>query len=106
MSEENENNGEDYSYLDEMFATHEQGRFGKVKKDEESSDTELNEGSTENAEGTLSAIIGTLEKNNNRDKKQNDMLSMGKGIMSHYKKEKSFSPDQAKWIFNMSKMFK
>ena len=31
-----------------------------------------------------------------------DVYKMASGIDDHYKKEKSFSPDQAKWIYNTS----
>lgn len=64
----------------------------------------LKENSTENAKKTLDAIIGTLNKSDSPDK---DMVKMANGIMDYYKKNGSFSPDQAKWIFNTSKaMFK
>ena len=62
--------------------------------------------STKNAKGTLDAIVGTLSKNKDLDKQGKSMLKMGKGMQDWYKKHKSFSPDQAKWIFKMSKMFK
>lgn len=64
----------------------------------------IEEGSTENAAGTLKAIIGTLKKRD--DDKAKDMLKMAMGIEKHFKDEGSFSPDQASWIFKMSKMFK
>lgn len=60
------------------------------------------ESSTDNAKGTLQAIIGTLKKFGG-DAKSKDMLKMANGIMDHFKKEGSFSPDQAKWIWNTSK---
>lgn len=60
----------------------------------------LAENSTDNAKKTLDAILGTLKKADSPDK---DMLKMANGIMDYYKKEKSFSPDQAKWIYNTSK---
>jgi len=66
----------------------------------------LNEGSAEDAKGTLDAIVGSLEKNDKLDDKQKEMLKMGKGMQDHFKKEGSFSPAQASWIFKMSKMFK
>jgi hypothetical protein len=62
------------------------------------------EGSTENAYGTLKAIIGTLKGRNDATGK--DMFKMATGMQDYYQKNKSFSPDQAKWIFKMSKMFK
>jgi len=64
---------------------------------------QLCEGSTEDAKGALEAIIGSLKKNDNLEKDGKEMLKMAQGIMDYYKKEKSFSPDQAKWIFNTSK---
>ena len=60
----------------------------------------LYEGSTENAAKTLDAIIGFLSKGTNAT--GDKIMKMGKGIKDHYKKEGSFSPDQAKWIFNTS----
>lgn len=61
----------------------------------------LFESSTDDAKGTLNAIIGTLEKSESDESKE--MLKMAKGIMDYYNKNKSFSPDQAKWIYNTSK---
>lgn len=56
-----------------------------------------------NALGSLKAIIGALEKGD----KGNDILKMAKGIKKHFDKEKSFSPDQAEWIWKTSTaMFK
>ncbi len=64
------------------------------------------EGSTEDALGTLKAIIGSLEKQD-ASKDRDEMLKMGKGLMDYYNKEKSFAPKQAEWIANTSKaMFK
>jgi hypothetical protein len=57
----------------------------------------LEEGSTENAAKSLEAILGMF-----KDKHDNDIYKMGKGIQDHYKKEGSFSPDQAKWIWKTS----
>lgn len=66
--------------------------------------TELS--SAEAAFETLKAIIGTLRKQK-LGAKGKDMLKMAQGIRDFYGKEKSFSPDQAKWIFNTSTaMFK
>ena len=63
------------------------------------------ENATDNAKGTLEAIIKSLGTPTEDQGK--DMLKMAKGMMDYYNKEKSFSPDQAKWIFNTSKaMFK
>ena len=71
----------------------------KLKLETVDESTELDEGSTEDAAGALKAIIGSLEKGDG----DNDMLKMAKGIMDYYKKNKSFAPDQAKWIANTSK---
>lgn len=79
---------------------------GTVTKENDEDPTDesvdLDEGSTEDAEKTLKAIIGFLTKNG-EGKDAKEMLTMAKGIMDHKKKEGSFSPDQAKWIFNTSK---
>ena len=64
----------------------------------------MDEGATENALGTLKAILKALK--GRTDATGKDMFKMGTGMMDYYSKEKSFSPDQAKWIFKMSKMFK
>ena len=64
-------------------------------------DSYLNENSTDNAAKTLDAIIGALSKGTNAS--GNKILKMAKDIKSYYKKEGSFSPDQAKWIYNTSK---
>ena len=66
-------------------------------------DMYLNENSTDNAKETLKAIIGTLKKREkNGDVKE--MLKMANGIMDYFDKKKSFSPEQAKWIFKTSKV--
>jgi hypothetical protein len=57
----------------------------------------LIEGATENALKSLQAILGMF-----KGKHDNDIYKMGSGIMDYYKKEKSFSPDQAKWIWKTS----
>ena len=57
----------------------------------------LEETSTEDAAKSLQAILGMF-----KDKKDNDIYKMGKGIQDYYKKNKSFSPDQAKWIWKTS----
>jgi hypothetical protein len=57
----------------------------------------LEEGSTENAAKSLSAILGMF-----KGKHDNDIYKMGKGIQDYYKKEGSFAPDQAKWIWKTS----
>lgn len=58
----------------------------------------MNEDSTEDAKKTLSAIINAL-----KDDKDNDILKQAKGTMESYKKNKGFSVEQAKWIYNTSK---
>ena len=64
---------------------------------------DLSEGdSTKNALGTLKAIL-----NATKDDKNNDIFKMATGMKKYYDKEKSFSPDQAKWIWKTSvAMFK
>jgi hypothetical protein len=76
----------------------------KNARDAHKAAAKLTEGSTENALGTLKAIIGSLKGRNDATGK--DMFKMAVGIKDYYDKEKSFSPDQASWIFKMSKMFK
>jgi len=62
----------------------------------------MTESSTEDAAKALEAILGSL-----KDDTKNDIYKMGKGIMDYYKKNGSFSPDQASWIYKTSKgMFK
>jgi hypothetical protein len=63
--------------------------------------TWLNENSTEDAAETLDAIIGTLKDADSDDSKE--ILDMANGIKDYYKKNGSFSPGQAKWIYNTSK---
>jgi hypothetical protein len=58
--------------------------------------------SAEEAKGALDAIVSTLSKNNDLDKEGKEILKMAKGMQDYYKKEKSFSPDQARWIFKVS----
>lgn len=64
----------------------------------------LNENSTDDAAGTLKAVIGALKKRDELDDKTKEVLKTAEGIMDYYKKEGSFSPGQAKAIFNMSKL--
>ena len=67
----------------------------------------INEGSAEDAKGALDAVVATLSKNKDLDKEGKEILKMGKGMQDHFKKEGSFSPDQANWIYKVSKgMFK
>ena len=62
----------------------------------------LIESATDNAKKSLDAIIGVLAKGDNAE-----MKKMAKGINDYFKKEGSFSPDQAKWIWKTSvAMFK
>ena len=51
--------------------------------------------STDNAEKSLANLIKRYKDNGDSDR-----LEMAQGIMDHFKKEGSFSPDQAKWIAN------
>jgi hypothetical protein len=57
----------------------------------------LEEGSTEDAAGTLRAILGMF-----KDHHDNDIYKMGKGIQDYYKREGSFAPKHAKWIWKTS----
>ena len=62
-----------------------------------------------NGEGTVwysghGAVIGALKKRDELDDKTKEVLKTAEGIMDYYKKEGSFSPGQAKAIFNMSKL--
>jgi hypothetical protein len=66
----------------------------------------INEGSAEDAKETLDAIVSTLSKNKDLNKEGKEILTMAKGMVKHFNKEKSFSPDQAEWIYKVSKMFK
>jgi hypothetical protein len=59
------------------------------------------ENSTEDAKGTLEAIIATLKKSDGGESKE--MLDFATGIMDYYKKEGSFSPKQSQWIYKTSK---
>lgn len=58
----------------------------------------INEGSTEDAAKSLSAIINAL-----KDDKENEILKMAKDMKAYYDKEGSFSPKQAEWIYKTSK---
>jgi len=61
----------------------------------------LFEDATANAKGTLKAIIGATKK------KGGDIHKMAVGMKRSCDKNKGFSKDQAKWIYNTSKgMFK
>lgn len=63
----------------------------------------LNEDSTDDAKGTLDAIIGFLKKQDSLDKDGEEMLKMANGFKDYFDKEGSFSPKQASWIFKTSK---
>jgi hypothetical protein len=75
-----------------------------VKKFDKIVESILKEDSTKDAHGTLKAVIGALKKRDNLDDKGKEVLKTAEGIMDYYNKNKSFSPDQAKAIFNMSKI--
>jgi hypothetical protein len=61
----------------------------------------INEDSTEDAKKTLEAIIGALKKAEGKD--ATEMKTQADGTMEYFKKNGSFSPAQAKWIYNTSK---
>ena len=62
----------------------------------------LAEDATEDAKKTLDAIIGSL-----KDDTGNEVYKMAVSVKKSYEKNKGFSKDQAKWIYNTSKsMFK
>ncbi len=63
---------------------------------EDREEDQLFEGSTEKAKGTLDAIVGATKK------KGGDIYKMGVGMKKSFAKNKGFSPDQAKWIYNTS----
>lgn len=63
----------------------------------------LKENATEDAKKTLTAIIGYLKKQKPGNDDTKEMLKMADGIMDYYKKEGSFSPKHAQWIYNTSK---
>jgi hypothetical protein len=66
--------------------------------------TGVNEDSTDDAKKTLQAIIGSLKKaGKDAGKDSQEMLTQAEGTMDYYKKNGSFSPGQAKWIYNTSK---
>ena len=71
----------------------------------DSLDEDINENSTQDAKKTLDAILGFLDDKDKLTDKEEEIRDMGIGMMDYYEKEKSFSPDQAKWIYNTSKAF-
>lgn len=58
----------------------------------------LAEDSTADAKKTLDAIAGATKE------KGGDIHKMAQGMLASYKKNKGFSKDQAKWIYNTSQM--
>lgn len=61
----------------------------------------FDEGSKEDALGSLKAIIGFLDK---QDKPNKSMVKMAKGIKDYTdKNDGSMSPDQARWVWQTSK---
>lgn len=66
----------------------------------------LEEGSTENCLATLKANIKFYEKMEDKDDKAREVLDTMKGILDYYEKEGSFSPGQAKAVFNTSEGIK
>lgn len=69
----------------------------------------LNEDATEKAYKTLQAIISSLENSIKKRKekksdvyKENGAYKMAVDINKFYNKNKSFSKDQAQWIYKMS----
>jgi hypothetical protein len=58
----------------------------------------LDEDSTEDAKKTLDAIVGATKE------KGGDIHKMAVGMKKSYEKNKGFSKDQAKWIYNTSQM--
>lgn len=65
----------------------------------------IEEDSTKDAKETLDAILGFLNDKDKLTDKEEEIRDMGVGMMDFYSKKKSFSPDQAKWIYNTSKAF-
>lgn len=62
--------------------------------------------STKNCLATLKANIKFYEKMEDKDNKAKEVLDTMKGILDHYEKEGSFSPAQAKAVFNTSEGIK
>jgi hypothetical protein len=61
-------------------------------------DKMLLEDATKKAHGTLKAIMNMF-----KDKEDNEIYKMAKGMEKSYEKNKGFSKDQAKWIYNTAK---
>jgi len=66
----------------------------------------VDENSTDDAAATAKAAIGQLEKREDLDAAGKEILTKLKGMMDYYKKEGSFSPAQAKAIYNISQGLK
>lgn len=66
----------------------------------------LSEDSTEDCLKTLKANISFYEKQEDPDDKTKEVLDTMKGILDYYEKEGSFSPAQAKAVFNTSQGIK
>lgn len=65
--------------------------------------SKLDENSTEDCLNTLKACIAFYEDQENLDDTGKDVLKTLNGILSYYDKEGSFTPGQAKAVFNISK---
>lgn len=63
---------------------------------------ELNEDSTDNAKATLKSIIGMIAKRLKADPDSKFNKDVDK-MANSMNKQDSFSPDQAKWIYNTYK---
>jgi thioredoxin-like negative regulator of GroEL len=63
----------------------------------------INENSTDDAEGALTAILRDTRKSKND--KAKEILKMGNSIFKYFEKNGSFTPGQAKWIYDTSKAF-
>lgn len=66
-------------------------------------DKYLNENSTDDCLKTLKACIKFYEGQEELDDKGEEVLDTLKGILDYYNENKSFSPGQAKAVFNISK---
>jgi len=59
--------------------------------------------STDSARETLSAIMKATVKSDNKDAQE--IWNMANDILQWYDENGSFTPDQAKWIYNTSQSF-
>lgn len=66
----------------------------------------LQENSTEDAAAACKAAIKFYEDQEKLDDKGKGVLNTLKGILAYYNKNGSFTPDQAKAIYNVSKGIK